>query len=47
MTRLTNRICTAVKGAPPATPVIDAARKVMTNPSAVDSWRRVNFTMLS
>src|SRR5215210_1353878 len=29
MTRLTNRICSAVNGAPPATPVIDAARNVL------------------
>ena len=32
MTRLTNRICSAVNGAPPAIPVIEATRKVMTKP---------------
>ena len=47
MTRLTNRICSAVNGAPPAMPVIEATRKVMTKPSAVDSWNRTNLTMLS
>lgn len=47
MTRFTNRICTAVNGAPPAMPVTDATRKVSTKPSAVDSWNRANFTMLS
>ena len=47
MTRLTNRICSAVNGAPPAMPVTDATRKVSTKPSAVDSWNRVNLTMLS
>ena len=47
MTRLTNRICSAVNGAPPAMPVIDATRNVITKPSAVDSWNRTNLTMLS
>ena len=47
MTRLTNRICSAVNGAPPAMPVIEAIRKVSTKPSAVDSWNRTNLTMLS
>ena len=47
MTRLTNRICRAVNGAPPAMPVIDAARNVITKPRAVDSWNRTNLMMLS
>jgi hypothetical protein len=47
MTRLTNRICRAVNGTPPAIPVTEATRKVSTKPRAVDSWKRVNFTMLS
>ena len=47
MTRLTNRICRAVNGAPPAIPVIEATRKVSTKPKAVETWKRVNLTMLS
>ncbi|CAM5307640.1 hypothetical protein SHIRM173S_03300 [Streptomyces hirsutus] len=47
MTRLTNRICRAVNGAPPDSPVSEAIRKVATKPRAVETWNRVNFTMLS
>ena len=47
MTRLTNRICSAVNGAPPAMPVSEATRNVSTKPSAVDTWKRVNLTMLA
>jgi hypothetical protein len=47
ITRLTNRICKAVNGAPPAMPMSDATRKVITKPSEVDSWNRTKLTMLS
>ena len=36
-----------MNGAPPAMPVSDAIRNVSTNPSAVDTWKRVKLTMLA
>ena len=47
MTRLTKRICSAVNGAPSAIPITEATRNVRTKPRAVETWNRVNFTMLS
>lgn len=47
MARLTNKICSAVNGAPPAIPVTEATRKVITKPIEVDNWNRTNLTMLS
>jgi hypothetical protein len=47
ITRLTNRIWRAVNGAPPARPVGELTRNVVTKPKAVETWKRTNSTMLS